>query len=242
MAIAAVIAFTGCGQTIHMSTEAIPTTDNSLTVAEQGLGWRLLFDGTTHGWRGFNKAELPEGWTAENGTLTSRGITDGGDTGGDIVYSLDEFENFELVLDWKISPGGNSGVFYHAQEGCQYKAPYETAPEYQLIDDVGFPGTLEDWQKVGVDYAMYTTDAPKVMKPAGEWNTSRIVFTPEKAEYFLNGQKTVEFVPYSADWEQRRNSGKWDDFPDYGKFKTGLIALQDHGSPVWFKNIKIRKL
>lgn len=218
--------------------EVEKTTENKPEASE----WITLFDGTsTDGWRGFNQDSLPANWIIEDGTLKSEGK--GGDIGGDIVYGKESFENFELTLEWKISDGGNSGIFYHVHEGEQYKAPYEDAPEYQLIDDINFPEPLEDWQKVGADYAMYPPDTiQKIVKKAGEWNTSRILFTPEKAEYWLNGNKVVSFVPYSEDWEKRRNSGKWKDYPDYGKYKSGLIGLQDHGSFIWFKNIKIRKL
>ena len=216
--------------------------DNSLTKAEKKEGWKLLFDGkTSDGWRGYNKAVFPAGWVIESGTLKALG-TAKGDTGGDIVYEKDQFENFELVWDWKIAKGGNSGMFYHVIEDPKYAAPYHTAPEYQLIDDIGFPEKLENWQTVGADYAMYDPPAGKKLKPAGEWNTSRILFTKDKAEYWLNGELTASFVPWSEDWTKRRNSGKWDAFPDYGKARTGLIALQDHGSEAWFKNIKIRKL
>lgn len=216
--------------------------DNTLTKAEKDEGWQLLFDGkTSKGWRGFNKSAFPAGWVIENGTLKGLG-TAHGDTGGDIVYGDEQFEDFELSIDWKISPKGNSGIFYHVVEGRQYKAPYATAPEYQLIDDGNYPEKLEEWQKTAVDYAMYTPTEPKLLKPAGEWNNARIIFTKEKVEYWLNGKLTVSFVPWSEDWYKRRNSGKWESFPDYGKAKTGLIALQDHGSPTWFKNIKIRKL
>jgi len=90
---------------------------------------------------------------------------------------------------------------------------------------------------------MYEPDlSKKKLNPAGKWNNSRIVYTPEKAQYFLNGELLLEFVPFSEDWYERRNSGKWDNFPDYGKYKKGYIALQDHDTPIWFKNIKIKKL
>ena len=82
----------------------------------------------------------------------------------------------------------------------------------------------------------------KSLNPAGEWNSSRIIYTKEKAEHWLNGKLLLSFVPYSEDWYSKRNSGKWDDFPDYGKFKNGYIALQDHDTPIWFRNIKIKKL
>lgn len=215
--------------------------DNSLTEDEKSLGWMLLFDGeNTDGWRAFNGSTFPEGWTVEDGSLKALGT--GGDIGGDIVFGPMEFEQFELEFTWKIAPGGNSGIFYHVVEDPKYKAPYETGPEYQVIDQLGFEHPLEDWQSIASDYAMYPGDVEGVVKPAGEWNISKIIFANESASYWLNGKKTLEFIPYSEDWMQRRNSGKWDDFPDYAISKTGLISLQDHGSEAWFKNIKIRVL
>ena len=203
--------------------------------------WISLFDGqSTEGWRGYNSESLPESWVVEEGTLKSLGT--GGDIGGDIVYEKREFENFELYIEWKISTAGNSGILYHVQEGEKYKAPYESGPEYQLLDDIGYPDPLEDWQKLASDYAMYVAPADKPIKRAGEWNSSRIIFTTEKVSYFLNGTKVVEFVPWSEDWHERRKEGKWKDYEDYGKAKTGFICLQDHGSFIWFKNIKIKEL
>lgn len=204
--------------------------------------WITLFDGTSlSGWRGYNMDSLPANWTLEDNTLKSLGT--GGDLGGDIIYAADTFDNFELVFEWKISEAGNSGVFYHVVEGEQYSAPYETAPEYQVIDDLGFLEPLEDWQQVGADYAMHVAEpGTKKVKPAGEWNTSKILFTEEKAAHWLNGIQLFEFVPYAEDWQKRRASGKWDDYPDYAKYKSGYIGIQDHGSFIWYRNIKIRKL
>lgn len=216
--------------------------DNSLSEDEKSAGWMLLFDGVnTDGWRAFNGDSLPANWTVEDGALKGLGH-EGGDVGGDIVFAPMPFEQFEMEFTWKIATGGNSGVFYHVVEDPKYAAPYYTGPEYQVIDQLGFPQPLEDWQSLAADYAMYVPDFEGVVKPAGEWNVSKIIFTNEKAEYYLNGKKTVEFVPYSEDWKTKRNSGKWDAFPDYAISKSGLIALQDHGSEVWFKNIKIRTL
>ena len=214
--------------------------DNVLSDSEIADGWHLLFDGqSAAGWRSFNGGSLPEGWIVENGTLTSLGK--GGDIGGDIVYATEEYENFDLRLEWMLSEGGNSGIFYHVVEGESYAAPYENAPEYQVIDDLKFPQPLGAWQQVGADYAMYEPDSGKIVKPAGEWNTSRILFTPDSVEYFLNGKATVRFVPWTQDWDERKTSGKWKDFPDYGTARTGLIGLQDHGSVIRYKNIKIKR-
>ncbi|PRY88884.1 3-keto-disaccharide hydrolase [Mongoliibacter ruber] len=221
--------------------EEIIVLDNTLTEGEKSSGWMLLFDGEDPaGWRSFNGDSFPEGWVVEDGALKALGS--GGDIGGDIVFGPLDFEEFELEFTWKIAPGGNSGVFYHVVEDPKYNAPYETGPEYQVIDQLGFPQPLEDWQSLASDYGMYPGDIEGVVKPAGEWNTSRIIFSKDGASYWLNGKKTLEFVPYSEDWQKRRNSGKWDDFPDYAIATKGLIALQDHGSEAWFKNIKIRSL
>ena len=224
--------------------------------------WISLFDGeTTEGWRGYNSNEMPPGWTAKNGMLmfdTELELEQNYKGGKDIIYGNEEFDNFEFYVEWKIPIGGNSGIFYHIKEG--YGGPPEISPEYQLIDDINYaeihdlksyneqfgsdePEKLQDWQQTGADYAMYIPDpSKKSLNPAGEWNSSKIVFTAEKVEYWLNGKMVLHFVPWSEDWYSRRNSGKWINAADYGKHKKGFIGFQDHGSSLWFKNIKIRKL
>ena len=224
--------------------------------------WVYLFDGTsTEGWRGYEMDALPPGWTIKDSTLTfdtALGLEQDYSGGKDIIYGAEEFDNFELYLEWKLPEGGNSGIFYHVKEG--YEGPPVVAPEYQLIDDENYanihdltaynsqfgaaqPEVLQDWQKTGADYAMHVADeTEKVLHPVGEWNSSKIVFTPKKVEHWLNGKKLLEFTPWSEDWNAKKDSGKWDNAPDYGKFKTGYIALQDHASPIWFRNIKIKKL
>ncbi len=214
-----------------------PAADNTLTEAEKAEGWMLLFDGqSTEGWRGYNQDSLPATWSVQEGVLMTTG------SGGDIVYGKQNFENFDLYLEWKIEKTGNSGIFYHILEGEQYHAMYENAPEYQLLDDIGFEQALLDNQYVGADYGMYVPKKDKPVKAAGEWNSSRIRFTPEKVTYWLNGAEMLSFEPWSADWQMRKEVGKWKGYPDYGVAKSGLIGLQDHGSKIWFKNIKIRPL
>ena len=211
--------------------------------------WVYLFDGeTTEGWRAYNGETIPDKWAAIDGNLTfdtELKLEEEWSGGGDIIYHKEQFKYFELYLEWKLPKGGNSGVFYHVQEG--YNAPYEISPEYQILDDEGWEeinnAKLESWQKSGADYAMHEPNIDnKSLNPAGEWNSSRIIYTKEKAEHWLNGKLLLSFVPYSEEWYSKRNSGKWDDFPDYGKFKNGYIALQDHDTPIWFRNIKIKKL
>lgn len=198
--------------------------------------WRSLFDGkTTHGWRGYLRPDAGGNWIVEDGALTCLG------KGIDIITE-EQFDNFELTLEWRISKGGNSGIFYHVVEDKKYKTPFETGPEYQLIDDVGFPEKLEPWQRAGADYAMYPASARKKLKPVGEWNTARIVFRRGHVEHWLNGVKIVEFEAWKEDWQKKKTSGKWKDYPDYGMARKGHIGLQDHESRVWFRNLKIKLL
>lgn len=203
--------------------------------------WISLFDGKTfNGWHGFNKTGTIPNWAIEDGAMVCLGAAadaHGGDIVTDAVY-----EDFELKWEWKITKGGNSGVMYHVLEDKKYSAPYETGPEYQLIDDVSFPEKLEEWQKAGADYAMTTPNEKKKLKPVGEWNTSKIIFNKGHVEHWLNGEKIVSFQAWDETWNNKKTTGKWKDYPDYGSAKKGLIALQDHGNKVYFKNIMIKVL
>jgi len=211
--------------------------DNILSKEEIKAGWTLLFDGKTlNGWRNFRQDTIT-GWIVEDGTLKALGL--GSDLYGYIVTDK-QYENFDLTLDWKIAPEANSGILYLVQEDT-FKTPYETGPEYQLIDDVNFPQPLEEWQKTGANYAMNIAEN-KELKPAGEWNTARILVDHGHVEHWLNGKKVVEYELWSDDWKSRVAAGKWKDYPAYCSAKKGHISLQDHGSIVWFRNIKIREL
>jgi hypothetical protein len=218
-----------------------PAAVNTLTKQEIRDGWQLLFDGNTlNGWKGYNQDSCGPRWVVKDSLLTCLG--EGGGMGYDIVTTR-KFADFELSLDWKISPKGNSGIFYHIIEDTLYHSPYETAPEYQLIDELGWPEKLEEWQKTGADYAMHNADTLlKKLNPVGEWNTSKIVFDKGHVEHWLNGSKIIEFIAWSDDWNKLRADGKWKDFPAYGQAKEGPIGLQNHGSMIWFRNIKVREL
>ncbi|MBP6025002.1 3-keto-disaccharide hydrolase [Ferruginibacter sp.] len=203
--------------------------------------WINLFDGSSlKGWHGFNKTGTIQNWAIEDGAMVCLGAAADAH-GGDIVTD-EAYENFELKWEWKISKGGNSGVMYHVVEGAKYEAPYQTGPEYQLIDDINFPQKLEDWQKTGADYAMNLTNEKKKLKPVGQWNTSKIIFNKGHVEHWLNGEKVVEFQAWDEEWTKKKTEGKWKDYPDYGSAKKGLIALQDHGNKAYFKNIMIKVL
>lgn len=226
---------------VSFSLFSCTTEQNTLTQDEIADGWQLLFDGKTlNGWRDYNGTALTEPWHVVDGCIQAKG--DGSDASGYIVTDK-EYENFELSWDWKLSKGGNSGMLYHVVERPQFKVPYVTGPEYQLIDEPNFPEPLEEWQKLGVDYAMYLPDQSKMkVNPQGEWNNSKIVFDNGHVEHWLNGQKILEFEAWSDDWHKRKNSGKWSNAPEYGLAKKGVICLQDHGYPASFRNIKIKEL
>jgi len=200
-----------------------------------------IFDGKSlAGWHAFNKPGEVKNWTIIDNALVCLGAAKG-DTGGDIV-SDKEYENFELCWDWKIDKGGNSGVMYHVVEDSKYQAPWETGPEYQLIDDITYPEKLENWQLTGADYAMNPVNDKRNLHPVGEWNTSKIIFDEGHVEHWLNGAKIVEFTAWDESWNSKKRNGKWKDYPDYGSAKKGRIALQDHGNKAYFKNITIKEL
>jgi hypothetical protein len=225
-ALGAVLACTASGQT-----EQAPL--NTLTAAERADGWRLLFDGrSTAGWRGFRSADAPGGWQVVGGALTRTG------PGGDIVTE-EQFADFELALEWRVEPGGNSGIFYRATED----APriYETAPEMQVLDDERHVDGQLAVTSAGANYGLHPAP-PDVALPAGEWNQARIVARGAHIEHWLNGVKMVEYELWTPEWEALVRNSKFADWPQYGRAARGHIGLQDHGDPVAFRNIKIRAL
>ncbi|MBO5471980.1 MAG: DUF1080 domain-containing protein [Bacteroidales bacterium] len=218
---------------------------NTLTKQEVADGWVLLFDGeTTNGWRNFNSDNTELAWHVVDGCLQANGVGD--DANGYIVTDK-KYENFVLSWDWKLSKGGNSGMLYHVVESPRFEVPYVTGPEYQLIDVEGWeeanaPVKLEEWQKIGVDYAMHLPDQSKMNINHGDWNNSMIVFDNGHVEHWLNGEKILEFEAWTDDWFARKASGKWGNATEYGLASEGVICIQDHGSPASFRNIKIKEL
>ncbi|MBN8851576.1 MAG: DUF1080 domain-containing protein [Sphingobacteriales bacterium] len=210
--------------------------------AQEKGKWIKLFDGKTlKGWHGFNKGAAPvKNWTVIDGALVCLGAAPDA-AGGDLV-SDGQYENFILEWDWKVDKGSNSGVMYHVVEDKKYHSPYQTGPEYQIIDDVTFPEKLEEWQKAGADYAMHPANANKKLAQVGQWNSSKIVFNHGHVEHWLNGKKIVEFTAWDKDWNNKKAKGKWKDYPDYGLARTGFLALQDHGNKAYYKNIRIKAL
>jgi len=242
---ALLVAFSICSCTnsnnTNMASKDSPITDKKESGDVNEKKPVSLFDGKSlEGWHGFNKTDEIKNWEIEDGAMVCLGAAKDAH-GGDIVTDND-YENFELSWDWKVTKGANGGVMYHVIENPKYQAPYETGPEYQIIDDIGFPDKLEEWQKAGADYAMYLPNDKKKLNPVGEWNTSKIVFNKGQVEHWLNGEKIVEFQAWNDEWTKKKNEGKWKDYPDYGTAKKGKIALQDHGNKVYYKNIMILPL
>ena len=207
--------------------------DNTLSEDEKKAGFKLLFDGKTlDGWRGWKKDKPTEAWKVVDGLLTLAG------KGGDIL-TIEQYENFELKIDWRVAPGGNSGIMYRVAE--TEGAPYMTGPEYQVLDNAKHPDGKNPKTSAGSIYAVYAP-AKDVSKPAGEWNSSRIVANGKKIEHWLNGEKTAEAEIGSEDWAKRIADSKWKTAKKYGLETKGHIDLQDHGDKVEYKNIKIREI
>ena len=198
-----------------------------------------LFNGKTlEGWRTFQNKPT-DAWSVKDGVLYCKPRSaDKTDKRSDLITE-NQFENFDLSLDWKISPQGNSGILYMVTES--HSGAHLSGPEYQIIDDKNFPSKLEDWQKTAANYAMHTAPTAQP-KPVGEWNHTRIVVNKGHVEHWLNGEKVVDYQLWTDDWKKRKTEGKWKDASGYGMSAQGHIALQDHGSEAWFKNIKLKQL
>lgn len=189
---------------------------NTLTENEKKEGWQLLFNGKNlSGWKAFQGKEIT-GWKVIDGVLNNSGI--GSDHGGDII-TRENYQNFELYLEWKVAPKSNSGIFFHVNEKIG-TAIYESGPEFQLLDDKGWPEKLHDDQYSGANYGM---NAPEnaVVKNSNEWNQARIIVDGTHVQHFLNGVKVVDYYLWDNDWYQHKENGKWKDYPYYGLAKKG---------------------
>jgi hypothetical protein len=233
-------------QEVETTASTSTSGDNTLTDEEKSAGWELLFDGSTlNGWKRYNHDTIGPLWSVKDGMIVcdGSGLTEGTAKVGGSLMTTKQYGNFDLTAEWKVSPGGNSGILYHVVEKPELKSDYESGPEYQVMDDAGWKGgALKEAQKAGSNYDMFAAPAAKKVNPPGEWNTARIVYNNGHVEQYLNGEKVVEFDEGSPDYEANYKKSKWTGYPQWNKSKTGAISLQDHGAPVYFKNIKIKSL
>ena len=207
---------------------------NTLSDEEKQQGFTLLFDGkTADGWRNYKGDKISDGWKIVDGALTRA------EKGAGDIITKGQYDAFELLIDYKISKGGNSGIMFHVTEDAG--APYETGPEIQIQDNQDG----HDPQKAGWLYQLYPAEGEAdATKPAGEWNHLRILIAkaPAKSVIEMNGKKYSEFVVGSDDWNQKVAASKFASMPGFGKAGKGYICLQDHGDEVAYRSIKIRKI
>ncbi|GAA0735136.1 3-keto-disaccharide hydrolase [Sphingomonas japonica] len=216
------------------------TPPNTLTAAERAQGWQLLFNGRDlSGWQAFGGGPAPASWLVRDGTLVMT-KNDGQMSGTDLV-TADSYGAFELTLDWKVEAGGNSGVFYLARKAPGTTNIYETGIEMQVLDDAGHPDGKIPSHRAGALYDM-TVPPPGAARPAGTWNHARLRVEPDRIRQWLNGTPTADVAFGNAEWRKRVAASKFADMPLFATFSSGVIGLQDHGDPVEFRNIKIRRL
>jgi hypothetical protein len=214
---------------------------NTLTDAEKKAGFKLLFDGkTTEGWRGYKMKQMPPGWKVIDGVLTrvAGGAGGKGAGGGDDIVTKDEYDNFELRLQWRVGKGVNSGILYRAIEDAV--TSWHVAPEMQVLDNAGF-GDPNPLHHAGALYDLYAP-TKEMARPVSEWNEVRLVANGNHVEHWLNGVKVVECEIGSKDWNERVAKSKFKDKPNFAKASKGYIVLQDHSGKIEYRNIRIRAL
>ncbi|MEO6330878.1 MAG: DUF1080 domain-containing protein [Ginsengibacter sp.] len=241
---AAVIILNNCMAQKKASMSAL---NNQLTAAEKSSGWKLLFDGkTTNGWHGYGRSGISEGWKIGDGIVMlepDKNIK--GRSGIDMVTD-EEYGNFDLKLDWKIGPKGNSGMIFYIQEDTfKYKETYNTGLEMQVLDNgtstrPGHPDGRLYTHRAGDLYDLVASK--EAIHPQGEWNHAEVISNKGKLDFYMNGVHTLSTTLWDENWKQMVAISKFKDMPNWGNFKKGKISLQDHGEEVAFKNIKIKRL
>ncbi|MGQ8337899.1 3-keto-disaccharide hydrolase [Sunxiuqinia sp. A32] len=231
---------------ILISATSFAQKPNKLTKEEKKEGWELLFNGKKFdGWRQCNGTEMPANWTIEDDAmkvLIGEGKQPGHGAGGDIIFADKKFKNFELSIDWKASEMANSGIFFNVRE-VPGKPVYYAAPEVQVLDNEKASDNKVASHLAGSLYDMIAAD-PKTVNPAGEWNTVVIKVKDGKVTHTMNGTKVLSYTLWTPEWDKLVQNSKFKNFPGFteGISKEGYIGLQDHGYPVWFRNLKIREL
>ena len=231
--------------TTEDSTKITVMGSNTLSEQEKTEGWQLLFDGqSTRGWHRYGGAAVGVAWKVADSTIQLEAsqkqdwqIKDGGD-----IVTDDEYDNFHLRMEWKIDTGGNSGImFYVHEDSVKYKWPWETGPEMQVLDNELHSDAKIPKHRAGDLYDLISS-SKETVKPALEWNQVEIKSLDGKLDFWLNGENVVSTTLWDDNWKKMVAASKFVKMPDFGTYKKGRIALQDHGNNVWFRNIKIRKL
>lgn len=239
------LALTACKNEKKDSAETdIKETEEMATTEDKEQDeWQELFNGENlDGWKAYNKDSVSSQWTVQDGAIafTPSDAVEGSEN----LITEEEFGNFELSLEWKISEGGNSGIMWAVQEDEKFSEPYLTGPEIQVLDNERHPDAKNGPNRTAG--ALYDMVPPNedVTKPAGEWNKEVIHIDHEEniGWVMLNGTKVVEFPLHGEKWEEMVNNSKFKGWEGFGASRTGHIALQDHGDKVWFRNIKIKQL
>jgi Domain of Unknown Function (DUF1080) len=221
-------------------TNAVAKMDSvATTVAVDTSGWVSLFDGsTTSGWHNYGKTGVNSRWKIADSAIT---IDTSSKESGDIV-SNDEYENFHLQAEWKIAPKGNSGIIFLVKEDtAKYDYTFKTGPEMQVLDNNGHEDAKIPKHRAGDLYDLIAC-SKETVKPAGEWNLAEIMINKGKLDLLLNGTTVVSTTLWDDNWKKLVAGSKFKNMPDFSTFKTGRIALQDHGNLVSYRNIRIRKL
>ncbi|GAB5520087.1 MAG: hypothetical protein RhofKO_23380 [Rhodothermales bacterium] len=215
--------------------EDTPAPEPAPTATIENTEVDLLADATLSNWRSYKADAVSPGWTLEDGVLI---FTPGEGNGGDIM-TREQYADFDLTFEFNVSPEGNSGIIYRVVE--DYDASWQSGPEYQVIDDDGYPAELLPAQKTGSNYDL---EPPRtdVFTAPGEWQSGRIKIEDGTVQHYLNGEMVVEYTLGSEEWTAQRDASKFIDYPGYGASERGYIAFQDHGNPVSYRNIRIRSL
>ena len=228
----------GCGSL--KSTDSMSKSSN-----ESNDGWISLFDGKTlDNWHTYGKDKAGAAWKVNDGALflDANNRVDGKLPGGGDLVTNEEFDNFHLKLEWKISAKGNSGIiFYVHEDTTQFKSTYNTGPEMQVLDNNGHPDAQIHKHRAGDLYDLIASSSETV-KPAGEWNLAEIISNNGKLDFKLNGTNVVSTTLWDDNWRTMLAGSKFATMPGFGTFKSGKIALQDHGDLVWYRNIMIKRL
>jgi hypothetical protein len=231
---------------IKAGTETVATTIemNTLSETEKAEGWQLLFDGSTKtGWHIYQSKSDGSAWKVSDGMLMLDPTEkkDWQTIGGGDIITDSAFENYHFSMEWKISPKGNSGIIFGIQDLPKYEHSWHTGMEMQILDNDGHGDGKIVKHRAGNLYDLIASST-EPLKPVGEWNKAEIKVDKGQLDLFLNGEKVVSTMLWDDNWKKLVAGSKFKEMPDFATFKSGHIGLQDHGDPVWFRNIKIRKL